>query len=257
MNSKRILFIVLGFSFLLFINTFIYAQTVTGRVIDENGEGIGEVPLKLYSIEYGIRYAGTDLEGNFIFDLAVGVEDEELPSGYSISNNYPNPFNPKTRIAVSLPVRGRVRASVFNLLGEKVITDIEEDFRAGINFLDLELNGLSNGIYFARISIDDRYSVTRKMMLIYGTQLLSEGGINSQIGFNKFNSGMTTQLQTPLDSLVAESPIIPRKVFTELPDLTGNTLDLGELTVERFCPGTPTVTYEGKTYNTVQIGDQC
>ena len=48
-----------------------------------------------------------------------------------------------------------------------------------------------------------------------------------------------------------------KKVFTNLPDITNTITDLGTLTVERYWPGLPTLTYEGKVYNTVKIGNQC
>ena len=53
------------------------------------------------------------------------------------------------------------------------------------------------------------------------------------------------------------SPIIGRKIFTNLPNITGNLLDLGNLIIERYCPETPTVFYAGKLYHTVKIGNQC
>lgn len=46
-------------------------------------------------------------------------------------------------------------------------------------------------------------------------------------------------------------------MFNNLPDITVNSIDLGNLIIERFCPGTPSLTYAGKTYNTIQIGSQC
>jgi uncharacterized protein (TIGR02145 family) len=113
---------------------------------------------------------------------------------------------------------------------------------------------LPNGFYISRITIDNKYTVVKKMMLIYGSQHLttSVGPINTQL--IKPNN---TSLETNIDSLVATSSIIGRKAFTNLPSIISDTLDLGNLTIERYCPGTPTVLYEGKTYHTVQIGDQC
>jgi len=131
---------------------------------------------------------------------------------------------------------------------------IEETFNAGTNNIDIELNGLPNGFYISTITIGDKYKVVKKLMLIYGSQHLtaSRGVINSQL--NKSN---LLNFDTILDSLVATSTIIGRKTFTNLPVFTGGTLDLGNFTIERFCPGMPTVLYEGKTYHTVQIGSQC
>ena len=237
----------------LFIANEILPQTVAGKLVDENGAGLAEVQLQLYT-PTNVYNATSSSDGTFSFNIITGVEDNQLPTGYSVSDNFPNPFNPRTRIGITLPNREKVKVEVFNLLGQTVADVIEQTFDAGTNYIDIELNGLPNGFYISRITIDDKYTVVKKLMLIYGSQHLATGGgtINTQL--NKSNN---TYLDTNLDSLVATSAIIGRKTFTGLPVFTGGTLDLGNLTIVRYCAGTPTVLYEGKTYNTVQIGSQC
>ncbi len=196
-----------------------------------------------------------DSDGTFSFNIITGVEeDNQLPTGYSVSDNFPNPFNPRTRIGITLPSRENVKVEVFNLLGQSVADVIEQTFDAGTNNIDIELNGLPNGFYISRITIDDKYTVVKKLMLIYGSQHLNTNGVTITSQLNKSNNA---NLETNLDSLVATSSIIGRKTFTGLPSFVSGTLDLGNLTIERFCPGIPTVLYEGKIYNTVLIGTQC
>jgi uncharacterized protein (TIGR02145 family) len=245
----------LRFSFLLvlLLPIFLYAQTVTGKLVDQNGNGLAGVQLQLYSSPK-IYSAASLTDGSFTFTNVTEVKDQQLPTGYSVSANYPNPFNPRTRIEITLPNNGNVKVELYNQIGQKVRADIEKYFTAGNNSIDLELNGLSNGFYIARIIVDGRYNVIRKLMLIYGSQHLitSGGAITSQL--NKPNN---TYLETNLDSLVATSLLIGRKTFTSLPNFVSGTLDLGNLTIERYCPGIPTITYESKTYHTLQIGNQC
>lgn len=246
-------FLYSSFFIVLLIPILLTAQSVTGKLVDENGGGLAEVQLQLYAAQ-NVYNAVSSSDGSFTFDNVTSVEDNQLPTGYDVSNNFPNPFNPTTRIGITLPDRGNVKIEVFNLLGQTVADVIERSFSAGTNFIDIELNGLPNGLYLSRITIDEKYSVTKKMMLIYGSQHLITDGGTSGIQLNKPDN---TYLDTNLDSLVATSLIIGRKTFMDLPSISGETLDLGNLIIERFCPGTPTVTYEGKTYNTVQIGTQC
>ena len=172
------LFIVLLMPILLI------AQSVTGRLVDENGGGLAEVQLQLYAAQ-NVYNAVSGSDGSFTFDNVSNVEDNQLPTGYAVSNNFPNPFNPTTRIGITLPSRGNVKIEVFNLLGQTVTDIIERYFSAGTNFIDLELNGLPNGLYFARITIDEKYSVTKKMMLIYGSQHLITGGSTISTQLNK------------------------------------------------------------------------
>lgn len=237
----------------LFISNEILSQVVTGKLVDENGAGLAEVQLQLYT-PANVYDATSSSDGTFSFNIITGVEDNQLPTGYSVSDNFPNPFNPRTRIGITLPARENVKVEIFNLLGQTVADVIEKTFDAGTNFIDIELNGLPNGFYISRISIENKYTVVKKLMLIYGSQhLMTSGGtINTQL-----NKSDKTTLETILDSLVATSTIIGRKTFTNLPNFVSITLDLGNLIIERFCPDCPTVLYEGITYHTVLIGTQC
>src|ERR1035437_1005379 len=248
----------LRFSFLLvlLLPIFLYAQTVTGKLVDQNGDGLSGVQLQLYSTPK-IYTDTSSTDGSFTFTNVTEVKDQQLPTGYSVSANYPNPFNPRTRIEITLPNNGNVKVELYNQIGQKVRADIEKYFTAGNNHIDLELNGLANGFYIARINVDGRYSVIRKLMLMYGSQHLITSSTGSNSGLSKSNPLGSISLSASLDSLVATSTIIGRKTFLNLPNLTGNTLDLGNMIIERYCSGIPTVTYSGKTYNTIQIGTQC
>lgn len=243
------LLIVLVLSF----NDYLQSQIITGKLIDDKNRPLSLVQLNLYTPSK-VYTDITTSDGSFSFKLITALEDNTLPSDYSVSEFFPNPFNPKTRIAITLPNCENVKAEVFNTLGQKVKDIPENVYSAGINYLDLELNGLPNGVYISRISIGEKYTVTKKLMLIYGSQhLITEG--NSVIP--EITKPSNNELIINLDSLVATSGLIWNKSFTNLPVYTGVTLDLGNLIVERYCEGTPTVTYSGITYNTVQIGNQC
>lgn len=231
----------------------ILSQVVIGKLVDENADPLAEVQLQLYAPPY-VYDAISGVDGTFSFNIITGVKDSQLPTGYYVSDNFPNPFNPKTRIGITLPNREDVRVEVFNLIGQAVTDVIEQTFNMGTNFIDLELSGLPNGFYISRITIGDKYTIIKKMMLIYGSQHLAiTGGV---IGphLSKSDNGY---LDTILDSLVASSAIIGSNTFTNLPPFVSGTLDLGNLTIIRYCSGTPTVQYGGKTYNTVKIGNQC
>ena len=164
---------------------FLYAQTVTGKLVDQNGNGLSGVQLQLYSTPK-IYSATSSTDGSFTFTNVTEVKDQQLPTGYSVSANYPNPFNPRTRIEITLPNNGNVKVELYNQIGQKVRSDIEKYFTAGNNYIDLELKGLSNGFYIARINVDGRYNVIRKLMLMYGSQhLISSTGSNT--GVSKSN----------------------------------------------------------------------
>ena len=242
--------------FLLFAGQNLAQKVVIGKLTDHQGNALPNIYLQLYSNPF--FFSTTSLEdGSFVFDGLTGEEDIQLPPGYHVSNNFPNPFYPTTRISIALPVSSTVRVEVYNVLGESVTNVTDRNLNAGVNYIDLTLNCLPKGFYFARVLIDEKYAVIKKMMLFQGSQNTPVSGASLKHSSISQNHITKSLLSIELDSLVATSSIIGRKTFTGLPNLTGDTLDLGNLVIERYCPGIPTVNYEGRTYNTIKIGDQC
>jgi len=95
----------------------------------------------------------------------------QLPKAYSLSQNYPDPFNPSTVIEYSLPAKSSVRLEVFNVLGQRVVTLYDGEQSAGNQRVQWNAN-VSSGIYFCRIeaaAIDNpnsRFISTKKMLLL-------------------------------------------------------------------------------------------
>jgi uncharacterized protein (TIGR02145 family) len=250
--KKLFLIITLAILSIITLN----AQKVTGIITDTNGVLLAGVDITLYSFAKTVK-TNSNYYGSFTLDLLTNVENNSLPEGYSISNNYPNPFNPKTRIDFTLPKASYIRAEIFNVAGQRVRDVIEANLSAGSNHLDLELNGLPNGFYFARIVIDGSYTVTKKLMLLYGSQHLNAAGNITSTKIGK------TKKDIFIDSIVISADFLERTKITPPSYTAGNTLDIGKIKVKKLpepytpCPSIPTVTYEGKTYNTVLIGTQC
>jgi len=255
-RRKNVYSLLLLAFFLLFAGQNMAQKVVKGKLVDHQGNALTGIYLQLYSNPYFFNTTSLE-DGSFVFEGLTAVNDLQLPTGYHVSNSFPNPFYSSTRIEIILPINGNVVVEVYNILGETVIHKTERNFLAGVNHIDLVLNGLPKGSYFARILIDEKYAVTKKMMLLPGSQPVSvSGGVLKQTP-NSLNSINQNLFSTEFDSLVATSSIIGRKTFTNLPNLTTDTLDLGDLVIERYCPDMPTVNYEGRTYNTIKIGGQC
>ncbi|MFA5052300.1 MAG: T9SS type A sorting domain-containing protein [Patescibacteria group bacterium] len=98
--------------------------------------------------------------------VTEGPGDETcLPTTFSLSQNYPNPFNPATVISYSLPEATHVTLDVFNILGQKVATLINENQTAGEHNCTWVAREQASGIYFYRLATDHE-SVTKKMVLL-------------------------------------------------------------------------------------------
>ncbi len=92
------------------------------------------------------------------------------PKHFSLFQNHPNPFNPQTSISYALPQDGPVRLIIYNILGQRVVTLVDEFQSAGYktvwwNGKDQKGEQVSSGIYFYRLETD-KFSEVKKMMLV-------------------------------------------------------------------------------------------
>jgi hypothetical protein len=103
------------------------------------------------------------------------VEVDVIINNYSLSQNYPNPFNPVTTIRYQIPERGFVTLQVYDVLGNEVVTLVNEEKPPGIykvefSTIDVSASGgnaynLSSGIYFYKLQ-GGSFVETKKMVLI-------------------------------------------------------------------------------------------
>ena len=79
------------------------------------------------------RHSNTGIISGFLSDslmtgTIVGVgSQEEVPASFSLEQNYPNPFNPSTTIRFDIPSAAHVQLKVYNVLGQEVMTVLEEE----------------------------------------------------------------------------------------------------------------------------------
>ena len=105
-------------------------------------------------------------------DTPTGISDEtdNLPIVPTLMSNRPNPFNPATEIAFSLPARAHVRLTVYNILGQRVRTLMDETKTPGLHRVvwdgtDDAGQAAASGIYLYRMTTDDFVDV-KKMLLL-------------------------------------------------------------------------------------------
>lgn len=95
----------------------------------------------------------------------VDAPGGEVPEAFTLQQNYPNPFNPSTLIAFGLPNTARVSLEVYNLLGQKVVTLLDEMRDPGSYTVSFDGKGLSSGVYFYRLTAGNQV-MSKKMMLL-------------------------------------------------------------------------------------------
>ncbi|MFQ3597758.1 MAG: choice-of-anchor D domain-containing protein [Chloroherpetonaceae bacterium] len=117
------------------------------------------------------RYAlrSVDLNGTIHdYPQTVSVEVNTLAPRvytYKLEQNYPNPFNPSTRIVYQVAAAGNVKLEVFDMLGRKVATLVNERKEAGEYPVIFNAQNLSSGVYFYRLQTD-KFTQTKKLMLV-------------------------------------------------------------------------------------------
>ena len=95
----------------------------------------------------------------------VSVEEDELPGQYRLDQNYPNPFNPVTTINYQVAKTGQVSIEVFDLLGRKVQTLVDDVLAAGSYEVTFNASNLSSGMYVYRLKAGDIVK-TQQMVLM-------------------------------------------------------------------------------------------
>ena len=170
---------ILIFISLLLIPAFSPAQNVSGNVKDfhfNNPLEIVSVTLKNNSSGEIVGTDSTDASGNYSIDyIIVSVNQiNNLPDNYNLSNAYPNPFNPSTRIDFSAPQQGKFTARIYNIIGQLVYT---RDFTIDAGNHSFNISGLgSAGVYLFNLSSDD-FTSTQKLLLLDG----GSGNINVEL----------------------------------------------------------------------------
>lgn len=97
---------------------------------------------------------------------ALSLEnDSELPRQLSLSQNFPNPFNPQTTIRYRVPEHSLVQLEVFDVMGRSVATLVSSEHAPGTYSVTFNASQLSSGVYIYQIS-NGRERQTQKMLLI-------------------------------------------------------------------------------------------
>ena len=107
--------------------------------------------------------------------LSAGDEEIENPNDYNLSYNYPNPFNPTTKIQYTIPPAGNpllggargglITLKVYDILGNEVATLVNEEKTAGEYEVEFNAYGLPSGIYFYRLTAGE-FTETKKLVLM-------------------------------------------------------------------------------------------
>jgi hypothetical protein len=93
------------------------------------------------------------------------TSQRDLPTRFSLEQNYPNPANPTTTIRYQLPLPASVSLKVYDVLGREVTTLVEGVQEPGVKSAMFDGSNLASGVYFYRLQAG-QFVATRKLMLL-------------------------------------------------------------------------------------------
>lgn len=103
----------------------------------------------------------------FLINPIVGINENgnNIPVKYTLHHNYPNPFNPVTKINYDIPKNGFVSLRVYDMLGREIRTLVNEEKPAGSYSVDFNASEFSTGVYFYKLESKE-FTDVKRMMLI-------------------------------------------------------------------------------------------
>lgn len=114
--------------------------------------------------QYQYRLRQVDLDGTVTYSESVTI-DVSAPLKFALEKNYPNPFNPSTRISFSITKEGPVSLRVFDILGREVAALLNENRKAGKYTEEFSGNQMASGVYVYVLRSSEGRLVGRMMLL--------------------------------------------------------------------------------------------
>lgn len=117
------------------------------------------------------RLKQVDLDGTLHYSdgirvvILTDVKEKSIPKEFSLSQNFPNPYNPSTTIRYALPRSSFVTLTVYNAIGQQVAQLVNELQEPGYHNVVFRGDGLASGVYFYRLQAGD-YVATKKLALL-------------------------------------------------------------------------------------------
>lgn len=162
-----------------------WSEPINLTQTDDMNENGAHLASQLYSINdliykafvgyfYQIDYFGPDPDVNaetgfWILPVTLNsseVSDELLGlNNFSLSQNFPNPFNPSTKIRYQIPKMSYVTLKVYDVLGNEIETLVNEEKPIGVYEVEFNATGLPSGIYFYKL-IAGEFNQTKKLILL-------------------------------------------------------------------------------------------
>jgi len=143
---------------------FVSVGFVKGHGTSQEAQAYSYVDKNVESGNYSYRLKQIDLDGKSKFSNIVEVE-VKVPNKFELSQNYPNPFNPTTKISYEIAKETIVSLKVYDVIGNEIVTLVNETKPAGTYEVIFDASNLSNGVYLYKIQAGN-FTATKKLILM-------------------------------------------------------------------------------------------
>ena len=160
---------------LFFVGTNLLASTWSGFFISTNygdswksiNEGLENKVVNSFAMDETFVYVGTNSGGVYKRKISEMIEDLEsvFPTNFKLEQNYPNPFNTSTLITYSIPQPSNVTITVYDILGNKISTLVNEYKTAGNYDVEFDAITLTSGVYLYQLQANG-FVQMKKLILI-------------------------------------------------------------------------------------------
>lgn len=114
---------------------------------------------------YDRGYNESDYSNEVAIIVSSILEESNLINNFRLEQNFPNPFNPSTIIKWYSPIKGNHFLKIYDILGKKVLTLLNEEIDAGYHSVEFQADNLPSGIYFYQLILGS-FVDTKKMVLV-------------------------------------------------------------------------------------------
>ncbi|MBS4033600.1 MAG: T9SS type A sorting domain-containing protein [Ignavibacterium sp.] len=149
-------------------NGFVTVGFVDGKGTTTEVQNYSFTDAGIAAGSYTYRLKQVDFDGSFEYSSEVEVDVLGVRE-YALNQNFPNPFNPSTMISFSLLVDAKVSLKVFDILGQEVMTIVNNNLSAGAHEYTFDASNFNSGVYFYRIEatgVDGQNFTSVKKMIL-------------------------------------------------------------------------------------------
>jgi hypothetical protein len=147
----------------------VFISSIMGAEWTNVSDGLADLDITSLCVNNGYLFAVDDSSRVWrrpLSEMVVGVKAQKsnLPSTFSLSQNFPNPFNPSTVISYQVPTNSIVTLKVYDILGREIETLVNGRETAGTHSVTFDGARLPSGVYFCKLTAPG-VSMVKKMLL--------------------------------------------------------------------------------------------